>query len=201
MADPRTIDVFFDFSSSYSYLALPDFARLEAAAPVRWRPFSLGAIYKSLGAAPAPADQPKGAYMLRDIERVARREGRSFRWPTPFPFNSIPAARAFYAVERDAGGEAAKAIALALFTASFGEGRDCSDPDTLSAVIAATGADAPRVMAATGEDAIKARLKAVTEEAAAAGVFGAPCFVVEGELFWGRDRLDDALRWAVAGPW
>lgn len=199
MTTSSAIDFFFDFSSGYSFLALPNVNEASKTSPIRWRPFSLGVVYKSLGAGPPPPDTPKGAYVMHDVERTAMQERGKFAWPAPFPFNSIPAARAFYAIERADGSATAIEFANACFAASFEDGRNLSDPETLQSVVASCGSDGGAIMDAIGGDDIKAVVKEVTDEALRAGVFGAPTFVVGGELFWGGDRLAHACGYAQSG--
>jgi 2-hydroxychromene-2-carboxylate isomerase len=186
-----TIDFFFDFSSSYSYLALPGLTKLadEHDINVNWKPIALGVIFKTMNHAPPAADSVKGQYVWRDVERTAGLVGLPFQWPEPFPFNSLTAARIFWYL---ADSDADKAVewARAAFHASFGEGRDCSNAEVLSAVASGLGHDAQELLAATTDDAVKAKLKDVTGEAMQRGVFGAPTFFAGDEMFWGGDRLD-----------
>ena len=187
---PSTIDFYFDFSSSYSYVALPGVSRLaeENGVEVNWKPIALGVIFKTLDHAPPAADSVKGRYVFHDVERSARIAGLPFKWPQPFPFNSLTAARIFWYLANE---DMDKAVewARAVFQESFGEGRDCSSPEVLGGVAAALGHDAGELLEGTANDDVKNRLKAVTGEAMERGVFGAPTFVVGDEMFWGNDRL------------
>lgn len=187
---PTTIDFYFDFSSSYSYVALPGISRLadEHDVTVNWKPFLLGVIFNAMNHAPPVVDTVKGRYVFHDVERSATNAGLPHKWPEPFPFNSLTAARAFwYLADSDMG----KAVewAKAVFHASHGEGRDCSNPEVLSKIASDLGHDAKELLAATGNDDVKAKLKEVTGEAMERGVFGAPTFFVGDEMFWGSDRL------------
>ena len=185
-----TIDFYFDFSSSYSYLALPGIAKLADDRDVtfNWKPIVLGAIFQAMGHAPPVPDTAKGQYVWHDVERSADFAGLPYRWPEPFPFNGISASRIFWYL---AGSDVDRAVewARAVFHASFGEGRDCSNPEVLGEVAVALGHDAETLLAATADDAVKAKLKEVTGEAMQRGVFGAPTFFVGDEMFWGGDRL------------
>ncbi len=186
-----SIDFYFDFSSSYSYLALPGIERLAADRDVsfNWIPIALGAIFKANEHAPPSPKTPKGAYTARDVERTAALNGQPYRWPSPFPYNSMTAARIFWHIEAS---DAEKAVewAKAVFHAAFGEGRDCSNREVLASVATALGLDAEATLAATGDDGVKAKLKAVTGHAMERGVFGAPTFIVGEEMYWGNDRLN-----------
>lgn len=191
----ESVDFYFDFSSSYSYVALPGIERLSRDDGVRfnWKPFLLGVIFNATNHAPPDFNSVKGKYVHRDVERSAANAGLPYEWPQPFPFNSLLAARVFWCL---ADGQNDRAIewAKAVFHAGFGEGRDCSDADVLADVATGLGHDAGALLGATGEDAIKEKLKQVTGEAMERGVFGAPTFIVGDETFWGGDRLGDLAR-------
>jgi len=188
---PNPIDFYFDFSSSYSYIALPRLQKLadDHNLVVNWKPIALGVIFNAMNHAPPASDSVKGRYVWRDVQRSAELAGLPYEWPEPFPFNSMTAARVFWYL---AGTDMDRAVewARAVFHASFGEGRDCSNPEVLGAVAANMGLDAEEVLGATADDAVKARLKQVTGEAMERGVFGAPTFFVGDEMFWGGDRID-----------
>jgi 2-hydroxychromene-2-carboxylate isomerase len=188
---PVPIDFYFDFSSSYSYVALPRLQKLadDHDLVVNWKPIVLGVIFQSMNHAPPVEGSVKGRYVFHDVERSAELAGLSYKWPEPFPFNSMTAARVFwYLAEADM--DRAVDWARAVFHASFGEGRNCSSPEVLSAVATDMGLNAQEVLEATGNDAVKQRLKQVTGEAMERGVFGAPTFFVGDEMFWGGDRID-----------
>ncbi|MET0365519.1 MAG: DsbA family protein, partial [Sphingobium sp.] len=163
-----------------------------------WRPFLLGPIFAAQGWGDSPFNlyPAKGRYMWRDLERRAERFGIAFRRPDPagpaFPQASLLAARAaLVALEAGKG----PAFCKAVFAAEFQEGADIADP----AVIARIGETVGLRDSVTdaGSAPIKAQLRRNVEKAIAQGVFGAPSFVAKGELFWGDDRLEDALDWAA----
>ncbi len=193
MAEP--IDFYFDFSSSYSYIGQHKLQQLaeEHGREVQWRPVALGAIFKSLGSGPHLRETPKGTYVWMDVERSAAAAGLSYHWPTPFPFNSLMAARIFYYLEQK---DEAKAIewARAVFDASFGQCRDCSDPSELAQVAGDLGLDSGKLLDAASQDDIKQKLKQVTDEAMQKGVFGAPTFFIGDDMYWGADRIDQMHR-------
>lgn len=190
-----TIDFYFDFSSSYSYIALPRLARLadDHDCHINWKPIALGVIFKAMNHAPPAADTTKGRYVWRDVERSAAFADLPFKWPEPFPFNSMTAARVFWYLA-DSDTDRAVEWARAVFHTSFGEGRDCSSPDVLAAVAADLDLNGQELLEATGNEAVKERLKQVTGEAMERGVFGAPTFFVGDEMFWGGDRLEQLER-------
>ena len=193
------VDFWFDFASTYSY---PAAMRIGAAAgrasvAVRFRPFLLGPIFKAQGwdTSPFSIYEAKGRYMWRDLDRLCAGLGLPFRRPEPFPQNSLAAARvALIGLSESWGDE----FCLAVFRAQFGQGKGIDDADTLRALLASLDANADDVLDAAQSDENKMRLRSQTEEAQRLGVFGAPSFVTpDGELFWGNDRLEAALAWAV----
>lgn len=194
---PAEIDFYFDFSSSYSYIAVPRVVQFanEHDVKINWKPFLLGVIFNALHHAPPAADSIKMRYAQRDLERCAEAAGLPpFVFPSPFPFNGIMASRAFwYLDESDA--ERAVDWARAVFHASFAEARDCSNPEVLADIATTLGYDAEQLLEATAEDTVKARLKEITGEAMDRGVFGAPTFFVGDEMFWGGDRLGHLERY------
>ncbi len=190
------ITFWFDFASTYSYIAAERMRALGAVPPaVTWRPFLLGPIFQAMGGAGSPnvATPQKAAYMWRDLERLADSLGLAFRRPEPFPQHSVLAGRVATA---HADAPWLPDFACGVFRAAFAEGRDIKEPATLAAVLEGLGVDAEAALAAARADAAKAALRAATDEAGARGLFGAPSFTVGDELFWGQDRLDDALAWA-----
>ena len=197
------IEFYFDFSSPYGYLASEKIEALAAKhdRAVNWRPVLLGVIFKQTGAAPLTQVPLKGDYSRHDMERSARLHGiAGFRMPSKFPIPSQAAARiVLWAQKRDAA--LATRIVHALYRAFFLEDRDISDPDTAVAVAATCGVEAAAARAAIEDPAIKDALKRANDEAIAKGVFGSPFIVVDGEPFWGLDRLDQVDRWLATGGW
>jgi len=196
----QAVDFWFDFASTYSYPAAMRITEAadRAGVAVRWRPFLLGPIFKAQGwdTSPFSIYQAKGRYMWRDLERLCGGLDLPFRRPEPFPQNSLLAARIALA-GFSAGAVWPEEFCIAVFRAQFGEGRRIDDPATLSAILTVFGVDSASTLAAAQADDNKARLRAQTEEAQQLGIFGAPAFTMpDGELFWGNDRLDQALAWA-----
>ncbi len=198
MTDRPMLDFWFEFASTYSYPAAMRIARLAAArgVNVRWRPFLLGPIFKAQGWGNSPFNlyPAKGRYMWRDVKRICGALDLSFVQPTPFPQNTLLAARvALVGLAQDWGEEFCRAI----YHAEFGEGRNLAEPATITSVLVALGQDADAVMHQAQGGAAKLALREQTEEAQRLGIFGAPTFVtLDGELFWGNDRLEAALDWA-----
>jgi 2-hydroxychromene-2-carboxylate isomerase len=199
---PAVLDFWFDFASTYSYPAAMRIAALAADAEVtvRFRPFLLGPIFKAQGWTTSPFNlyAAKGHHMWRDLERLCADLGLPFRRPDPFPQNSLLAARvALAGFEGTLGANfRGEDFCRAVFQAEFGEGRRIDDPATIGVLLARLSIDPRPALAAAQSDAGKARLRMQTDEAQRLGLFGAPSFVTaDGELFWGNDRLEAALRW------
>ena len=194
-----TITFWFEFASTYSYPAAMRIDRVAAAKGVLvdWRPMLLGPIFAQHGWKDSPFNlyPVKGSYMVRDLERICGALDLPFKLPKPFPQNSLLCARIATALE----GAPRQKFAQAVYQIEFGEGRSSDDPLAAAEALRRAGLDAA-LMEKAQEDGVKNALRAATEEAQAAGVFGAPAFVTaDGELFWGNDRLEQALDWAVAG--
>jgi 2-hydroxychromene-2-carboxylate isomerase len=197
------IDFYFDFSSPYGYLASEKIEALAAGhgRSVNWKPVLLGVIFKQTGAAPLTQVPLKGDYSRRDMERSAKFHGiERFRVPSRFPIPSqAPARIVLWAQQRDAAFGAC--IVHALYRAYFADDRDISDPDTAATVAATCGADATAARAAVDDPQLKDALKRANDEAVARGVFGSPFVAIDGEPFWGLDRLDQVERWLSTGGW
>lgn len=195
MSAPRLI-FWFDFASTYSYLSamrVQDLAR-AAGVQVDWRPFLLGPIFAAQGWTNSPFNlyPAKGANMWRDMQRLCADRGLPFAQPDPFPQNSMLAARVATAIP-DMAQRAA--FCRAVYAAEFGQGAQISDPATLLDCLSAADLPATLLEAAQSPET-KAALRQTTEDAQAAGIYGAPSFTVGDELFWGDDRLDQAMAWA-----
>ena len=192
------LDFWYEFASTYSYPAAMRIGGLAEARKVRvnWRPFLLGPVFADQGWTTSPFNiyPAKGRYMWRDMERICAARGLTFVRPDPFPQNSLLAARVAAALE----GEARAAFSRAVYACEFGEGRSIDAPDMIAAILARQGAPDDTLARATS-DAVKQALRDNVAEARSRGIFGAPSFVTtDGELFWGDDRLEAALDWAVA---
>ena len=193
----KTLDFWFEFASSYSYLAVMRIEPLARAAgvTVKWRPFLLGPVFLSLGWNDSPFNiyPPKGRYMWRDLARLAARYGLPFKVPSRFPRNGLLAARVALAGAEEAWiGDFARAA----MRANFAEDRDIADPAVIRAILADLGLPADALLEQAASADTKLALRRQTERASELGLFGAPSFITpDGELFWGNDRLEDALDW------
>ncbi len=199
MADPITF--YFDFSSPYGYLMSEKIDDLAArhGRPVRWRPILLGVIFQTTGSAPLTLQAPaKAAYYKVDFARSARFLGVPYRLPGKFPLPTQQAARAYYWLHgQDCA--LARAFAHATYRALFVDDRDISAPETVLDIAAGLGVDRAALAAALAGPELKERLKTEVESAIAAGVFGSPTVIVDGEMFFGVDRLPQLERWLAEG--
>jgi 2-hydroxychromene-2-carboxylate isomerase len=189
----------FDFASTYSYLSAMRIEALAADAKVRvtYNPFLLGPIFKEQGlnSSPFVVNPAKGRYMARDIDRIAASRGLEFHMPETFPAHSLSAAR----IGTVAAAEGWIApFTQAVFSAEFAQREDIAASDVMVRIVSGLGHDPARVFAAASADENKAALRQRTDTAARLGIFGAPTFITpDGEMFWGDDRLEQAIAWAV----
>lgn len=199
---PNPIDFHFDFSSPYSFLASE---RIEALAArhgrtVTFRPLLLGVVFKASGSAPLTEQYgPKARYSVHDFERSARFAGIRYRHPSKFPIGAVGASRAVLWLQQHRPGKANEFV-HAVFRAFFQDDRDISDAAVVAGIAQSIGIEGEALMQAAQTPEIKDELRRRVEEAVALGVFGAPTIVVDGEVFWGNDRLPQVERWLAAGP-
>lgn len=200
MAD--MIEFWFDFSSPYGYFGALEIEALAAKHKRRvlWRPYVLGAAFKTTGGQPLMHIPLRGDYARHDWARMARHAGIAFTLPPSFPTATIAASRAFYWLERERPDLLGRYV-LAIYRAYFTEGQEIHDPQSVVDLAAGLGADRPSLMAALASPAIKDRLRALTDEALSRGIFGSPFIIVDGEPFWGADRLTMADEWLQRGGW
>jgi 2-hydroxychromene-2-carboxylate isomerase len=195
------IEFWFDFGSNYSYLSA---MRIEAAAAgagyrLRWRPFLLGAIFRSFGWTTSPfvLQERKGAYVWKDMDRQCRKTGIAWTRPSTFPRSAmLPHRVALLGAEEPWAG----AFCRRVMQMNFAEDLEIDNAEAVNEALTEVRATNPgSVIERALCEANKARLRRQTDEAAARGIFGAPTFFVGTEMFWGNDRLDDALTCAQGG--
>jgi 2-hydroxychromene-2-carboxylate isomerase len=188
------IEVFFDVSSPWTFLAFHNLLALETelGERIHWRPILVGGVFNAVNPSvyasrerPVPA---KAAYMLKDLQDWARQAGLTIRMPpSVFPVNSVKAMRACLLLAPEGR---LTAFARAAFEAYWSRDEDISRDEVLERVCRAAGVDAARVMAGIADPAVKAALKANTDELIARGGFGSPTIFVGGEdMYFGNDRL------------
>lgn len=201
MAERPTIEFWYEFASSYSWLSVMRIEALAAGAGVEvaWRPFLLGPVFLALGWNDSPFNiyPPKGRYMWRDLARLAQKYGLPFRMPGRFPRSGVLAARvALLGVEEGWVAPFSRAV----LNANFAEDREIGEAVVIGEILSTLGLPAEELLARAVTPENKLALRAQTERAAELGLFGAPSFRVGDELFWGNDRLEDALEWARRSP-
>jgi 2-hydroxychromene-2-carboxylate isomerase len=180
----RNIDLFFDYTCPFAYLASTQVR--ARGIPVTWKPILLGGIFKAQGTAQNLSETlgpAKSAHNLEDMQRWARKYGVALTMPAGHPLRSVEALRATLATKLDPN------VIHGFYRAYWVDNRRPSDPETIRDVVTAAGHDADAVLAAIETAEIKDDLRTRTEEAIAKGVFGVPTWIVDGELYWGQDRL------------
>ncbi|MEZ7517396.1 disulfide bond formation protein DsbA [Psychrobacter sp. 4Dc] len=192
----KQVEFFFDVGSPASYLAWTQLASIAQRhnAEIVWRPMLLGAVFQAVGNTSPAAVPAKGAYMLKDLKRFSAIYDVPFRFNPFFPVNTMQLMRGVTAYLETPKFES---YLSAIFKALWAEKLNMESPEVVAEVLSKVGIDATDFMARISEPEVKARLKSSTEEAVARGVFGAPSFFVNGEMFFGQDRLsfvEDALR-------
>lgn len=191
------MEFWFEFASTYSYVAAGRIEPLARVAGVEllWRPFLLGPIFQKQAWDDSPFNlyPAKGAYMWRDMERLCSRYGLPFKRPSVFPRNSVRAARVALVGALAPWGPG---FVQAVYRANFADDRDIGDPDVIVGLLDAQGLPGRDILAQAESPEWKPRLREQAERAERLGIFGAPSFVVGSELFWGSDRLEQALELA-----
>lgn len=196
---PPALEFWFEFASPYSYLSAEEIEDKARAAGVRiaWKPFLLGPIFARQGWTDSPFNlyPAKGAYMWRDMERLCAEKNIAWRRPAIFPRNGLLAARVATIIEDE---RLSRAFAKAVFRANFVDDQDISAPGVIADALRSVGLSADEWLERAAREETKTLLRRRTEEAVSRGIFGAPSFIVCGELFWGGDRLDDSLAWITS---
>lgn len=172
---------YFDIISPFAHLALTRLDAIRTYRPVVLKPLVFGGVLKAWGQLGPAEIAPKRVHTYRLATHTAQAMGVPFRFPPAHPFNPLAMLRLLTALD---GNEAAVAAAFSLV---WGEGRDANDPAVLQGVADAAGR--PDALALIGEQDVKDRLRRTTEDAVAAGVFGVPSLVIDGEVFWGADAM------------
>ncbi len=189
-----TLQFWFEFASTYSYPAAYRVEALsrETSVQIEWKPFLLGPILQKQGWNDSPFNiyPAKGRYMWRDVQRVCANYKLPLQKPSKFPRNGLLAARIACLCQDQPW---LPAFVNAIYRANFADDRDIADARLLQAVLNALGQPGAELIEQAQLAENKRRLREQTEQAQALGIFGAPSFIVEDELFWGNDRLEFAL--------
>jgi 2-hydroxychromene-2-carboxylate isomerase len=193
----KPIEFWYEFASTYSYVAMEKVAR--SSRPFQHRPFLLGPLFAAQGLKDSPFNvfPVKGRYMWRDMERLCAELSVPFKRPSSFPRGSLLATRVAVACTNAAERESfLPTFAQRVYRANFAEDRAIGEPSVISEILSELGQDAQGWLARAEAPEVKQALRDQTTRAEGLGIFGAPTFVVDGELFWGSDRFDQAVAWA-----
>lgn len=200
---PQAIDFYFDFISPFGWIGAE---RIGAIArrfdrPVSWHPFLLKATVLEAMGLPPPLQTPlKGKYLIHDLHRSLRYHGLSLSADAAFTFSSVPAARVTLWARATAP-QSVEPLILALYRAHWSQGMNIANVETILDIVADLGLSRSHAATALRDDALKSALREATAAAIDAGVFGSPTTVVDGELFWGSDRLCMVETWLARGGW
>ncbi|MAL79826.1 MAG: 2-hydroxychromene-2-carboxylate isomerase [Sneathiella sp.] len=197
------IDFYFDFSSPYAYLGshLIEPVAQRHGRDLVWHPFMLGVAMKGERTFPLTQYPMKGDYSRMDFDRTARYHGIPFVMPEAFPKVTLAASRGFLWIDQQ---DPARAVGFAkrIFAAYFTEGRDIADPVVVTEIAEEAGVNADAFSTAIQETEIKRAFTASVEETVfEKKIFGAPYFIVDGERFWGADRVSQLDEWLARGGW
>jgi 2-hydroxychromene-2-carboxylate isomerase len=196
---PR-LELWFEFGSTYTYPAVMRIEKLAQAAGVAvdWKPFLLGPIFSKQGWSDSPFNlyPAKGKYMWRDLERICAALSIPFARPSKFPRNGLLASRVACWFDSEPW---ITEFDKAVFRANFAEDREIGDPEVVLACLNGLGLDGSALLQQAQTAESKTKLRTQTEYATQLGIFGAPTFLVDQEMFWGNDRLEEALTWAKSG--
>ncbi len=191
---------YFDFVSPHSYIAMPAIEAVAAkhGRTLDWRVVSVFQIWDAIDYHPIGKPKAKARYVRRDFERCAAVAGLPFTMAKPFPLDCVLARHAFWRLQREAP-EIATDFARAVFHRYWGEGRDISTAEQIAESTAAVGVDIDMMKAAESDQEAAANVRANGEQAVEDGAFGVPFFLLDGEPFWGHDRVAH-IDWRLANP-
>jgi 2-hydroxychromene-2-carboxylate isomerase len=199
MLESNTIDFWFTVGSTYTYLTASRLHEVEASSGIRfrWRPFNARAIMQEMNNIPFATKPIKLAYMWRDIERRASKYGLPIKVPVPYPLKNFDLASRV-AVLGEMEGWCPNYV-RASYRRWFLEGKEVGAEPNLSESLGEIGQESDRVIAAANAESVGRAYDDNTRKARQLSIFGSPTFVARGELFWGDDRLDDAIAWQTKG--
>jgi 2-hydroxychromene-2-carboxylate isomerase len=187
----RTVEFFFDVGSPAAYLAWTQLPALcaDGGAVIDYKPMLLGGVFQATGNHSPMTVPAKGRYMERDLQLHAQAYGVPFRHNPHFPINTLTLMRGATAIQMQQPERFADYLD-AVYRAIWVDQKDMNDPQVVAGVLQAAGFEPAALVAQASQPQVKDRLKQVTQDAVARGVFGAPTFFVDGHMFWGQDRLD-----------
>ena len=194
------IDFFLFVGSTYTYLSVHRAGNVANAAGVdlNWRPFSVRSIMIEQNNRPFVGKPEKCRYMWRDIERRAHRHGIAFESTPRYPIDADELANRVATVA--AQEDWCPAFCQAAFAAWFLGNRDPGDRESLVDILKSLGRNADHILARADSSEIRDAYAAETDRARSLGIFGSPTFACGEEIFWGDDRLEDAIDWCKSGP-
>jgi 2-hydroxychromene-2-carboxylate isomerase len=192
-----TLEFWFEFASTYSYIAAMRIEPLcrDAGVALVWKPFLLGPIFALQGweTSHFNLNERRGAYMWRDLERLTAKFGLPWRKPSEFPRNTTLPARVALAIADEAWcGDFVRRV----YVANFGEDQSIDRPDVIAEILTELGQPAADILARAESPQFRPRLRENTQRATDLGIFGSPNCIVNGELFWGEEALEDAIDWS-----
>ncbi|MBX2878450.1 MAG: 2-hydroxychromene-2-carboxylate isomerase [Granulosicoccus sp.] len=198
----KSIDFYFDFTSPYGYLAS---TRIEEIAQrfdreINWHPLVLGFIFKTTGSQPLTQIPLKGDYAIMDIARSARRLNVPYQMPDNFPVGTIAAARTSLWLDTIDQPKNVEFI-HAIYKSYFADNIDISEAENVLSVASSIGIDTDQLSSALATPEVKGLLKTAVDDAVTKGIFGSPTICIDGENFWGQDRLPDVEHWLATGGW
>ena len=186
----KTLDLYFDFGSPTAYLAYKRLLQLSSqyGLTINYIPILLGGIFKASGNTSPVSVAAKGKYMLEaDLPRFAKRYGVALNFNPHFPINTLPLMRGAIAAQQL---NCFDAYAEAIYNGFWVAQKNLGELDTISATLSSAGIDAEALLAKATQGDVKQQLIANTDAAVARGAFGAPTMFMDGEMYFGQDRLD-----------
>jgi len=195
----QPLDFWFSIGSTYSYLTVMrvDEVASRHGVAVEWRPFNIRTITREMNNSPFSGKPVKAAYMWRDIHRRAAKYGLQANLPAPYPISEFDLANHVAIVGRSEGW--LSSYARETYRRWMVEGQPAESEPNLSSSLAAIGQDPARVIAKANAEHTAGELAKATDDVRRLGIFGAPSFAARGEIFWGDDRLEDAIEWLKHG--
>lgn len=193
----KQVEFLIDFGSPATYLAYTQLPKIAAdrGAEIVWQPILLGGVHKATGNASPISVPAKGRWMFGDLTKWAERYGVPFKMNPHFPINTIALMRGAIGVQMKMPEDFARYVDV-VFKAVWENQRNMGDPEEVAAVLREGGLDPDKIFALVGEQDVKDKLKANSDDAVERGAFGAPTYFVGSDMFFGQDRLEfvaDAL--------